>query len=111
TYAGYFDSGKCYQYHYSQNEPERHFYPVSWTNDHRCTSSNAPWSGNFLNWAATQTIDPFRKALTGGYRVRDTPNETWLEKARQDGQDVDPSLYPNRRLPANGNNFNLLRGA
>ena len=27
------------------------------------------WSGNWLNWAATQTIDPFRKALTGGLRV------------------------------------------
>lgn len=37
-----------------------------------------------MNWAATQTIDPFRLALTGGYRVRDTPTETWLEKARHD---------------------------
>ena len=37
-----------------------------------------------MNWAATQTIDPFRKALTGGYRVKDTPTETWVEKAIAD---------------------------
>lgn len=37
-----------------------------------------------MNWAATQTIDPFRKALTGGYRVRDTVTETWVEKAIAD---------------------------
>ncbi len=36
------------------------------------TDTLQEWSGNYLNWAATQTIDPFRKALTGGYRVRDT---------------------------------------
>jgi len=29
-----------------------------------------------MNWAATQTIDPFRSVLTGGYRVKDTPTET-----------------------------------
>lgn len=39
-----------------------------------------------LNWATTQTIDSFRYALTGGYRVKDTTTETWLEKAHNDGQ-------------------------
>src|SRR3546814_11626122 len=52
------------------------------------------WSGNYLNWAATHTIDPFRLALTGGYRVRDTATETWLEKARHDRD----ALYPDRKI-------------
>lgn len=107
-YVGYFDSAKCYAYNYSSAEADRHFYPIGFTSNHRC--SNA-WSGNYLNWAATQTIDPFRKALTGGYRVRDTASETWLEKARHDGQDG-TTLYPNRRIPAgSGDNSALVSGA
>ncbi len=82
-YAGYFDSGKCYIYQHDLVEANRHFYPVRFTTDRRCTGTDE-WSGHFLNWAATQTIDPFRAALTGGYRVRDTVTETWLEKARHD---------------------------
>lgn len=86
-FTGYFDSDKCYRYsHDSANSDRRnsHFYPVSKTSTRNCSGSD--WSGNYLNWAATQTIDPFRSALTGGYRVRDTPTETWLEKARHTGQ-------------------------
>lgn len=86
-FTGYFDSDKCYQYsHDSANADHRnsHFYPVSISTTRNCAGNL--WSGNYLNWAATQTIDPFRSALTGGYRVRDTPSETWLEKARHTGQ-------------------------
>ena len=83
-YTGYFDADKCYNYHYSAIEAERHFYPVRFTVGHVCSHASKEWSGNFMNWAATQTIDPFRLALTGGFRVRDTPDETWLEKARHD---------------------------
>ncbi len=82
TYVGYFDPAKCYGYQYSATESERHFYPVGMAGgNHACAGQ---WSGNFMNWAATQTIDPFRKALTGGYRVKDTPTETWVEKAIAD---------------------------
>lgn len=81
---GYFDSKKCYSYQYSVTESDRHFYPVSVSADYTCPG--AVWSGNFLNWATTQTIDPFRWALTGGYRVKDTITETWVEKARHSGQ-------------------------
>ena len=104
-YIGYFNPNKCYAYNYDANESQRHFYPVSDAANHRCSGQ---WSGNFLNWAATQTIDPFRKVLTGGYRVKDTPTETWLEKARHDGQG---NVYPNRRIPASGNNSSLVSGA
>ena len=35
--------------------------------NHVCnTGATKYWSGNFLNWALTQTIDPFRSALSGG---------------------------------------------
>ena len=100
AYSGYFDSTKCYQYIYTLQESGRHFAPVSHAGaDHSCTVNQKHWSGNYLNWAATQTIDPFRSALTGGYRVKDTPTETWLEKARHDRD----SLFPDRTLatPAN----------
>ena len=103
AYEGYFDSAKCYRYQYSSDEEQRHFYPVSTTSDRRCTGSGQ-WSGNFLNWATTQTIDPFRKVLTGGYRVKDTPTETWLEKARHPGQG---SGFPNREL----NDWGTVQGA
>jgi type IV pilus assembly protein PilY1 len=99
TYVGYFDARKCYEYHYSSTEANRYFYPTGWTDDHRCTGSDE-WSGNFMNWVATQTIDPFRSVLTGGYRVRDTTSQTWLEKARHDGQGG-TNIYPDRSLPNN----------
>ncbi|MBM0107144.1 hypothetical protein JM946_20610 [Steroidobacter sp. S1-65] len=110
VYVGYFDPGKCYRYSYSVTETDRHFAPVSTTATRTCSHAAGLWSGNFLNWAATQTIDPFRKALTGGYRVRDTSTVTWLEKARFDGNGG-TSVYPNRRVPASGNSSSLVRGA
>ena len=85
TYVGYFDSAKCYLYSYSATETDRYFYPAGVASSHACNSSKQ-WSGNYLNWAATQTIDAFRMALTGGFRSTDTTTETRLSKARQDGQ-------------------------
>lgn len=109
AYTGYFDPAKCYKYSYSTTETSRYFYPASAAATHACSSSQQ-WSGNYLNWATTQTIDPFRKALTGGFRVKDTATETWLEKARYDGNGAN-SLFPNRRIPASGNNSTLVSGA
>ncbi|HAI59742.1 MAG TPA: hypothetical protein DCM32_07680 [Xanthomonadaceae bacterium] len=82
-WVGYFDSGKCYEYVWSATEAERHFRPTRFTANNQCAGVNE-WSGHFLNWATTQTIDPFRLALTGGNRVVDTPTTTWLQKARND---------------------------
>lgn len=110
TYVGYFDATKCYKYSYdSSNSSNDHFYPSSITTNHQCSGSGE-WSGNFLDWATTQTIDPFRKALTGGYRVKDTPTETWLQKARQTGQGG-TGVFPNRRIPASGTDSSLVAGA
>ena len=102
-FVGYFDSNKCYEYRYSNDEPYRHFFPLGSASGRTCSDA---WSGNFLNWAATQTIDPFRKVLTGGLRVRDTATETWLEKARHTGQGGG-GIYPRRVL----NGADLIAGA
>lgn len=93
AYSGYFDSDKCYIYTYanaggptnSSNLDNSWFEPNSAANNHHCNGAKQ-WSGNFLNWAATPTIDPFRSALTGGARIRDTKTLTVLQKARHDGQ-------------------------
>lgn len=97
-YLGYFSPFKCYAYHYSTVESERHFYPAGTNTDKRCTGTNGHlWSGNFLNWATMQTIDPFRWALTGGYRVVDTADTTIVEKAWASGQGGTGN-FPNRTL-------------
>lgn len=92
-YYGYFSADFCYRYSSLPtitNQPslnaDHYFYPVRRHNraDHRCNTglNTNEWSGNFLAWATTQTIDTFRLAMTGGYRVRDEVGRTWLQKAR-----------------------------
>lgn len=99
TYLGYFDPNKCYKYQYYATETAtqlRHFYPTGANTAHNCTGADE-WSGNFLNWAATPTIDPFRWAMTGGYRIIDTTTTTILQKSRHSGQG---SLSPDKSLTA-----------
>jgi type IV pilus assembly protein PilY1 len=98
TYLGYFDPNKCYQYQYSATETSRYFYPSGAAVSRACTGTqNTKWAGNFLNWATMQTIDPFRWALTGGYRVVDTTSLTLIEKAWASGQGGTGN-FPNRSL-------------
>jgi type IV pilus assembly protein PilY1 len=79
TYIGYFDPAKCYSYRYTDGTGiDNYFYPDGAATNRTCSGK---WSGNYLNWASMQTIDPFRWALTGGYRVIDTSTLTVLEKA------------------------------
>ena len=88
-YLGYFDPHKCYEYVYvasPTNTNLSHFKPVGQATKRICSGS---WSGNFLNWATMQTIDPFRWALTGGYRVlaetRITPTPLSMEMSVPNG--------------------------
>ena len=84
AYLGYFDPAKCYTYQYNSTTPSSSYFKpsafASGTNGHSCSGA---WSGNFMNWATMQTIDPFRWALTGGYRSVDQTAypQTILEKA------------------------------
>ena len=96
-YLGYFDPDKCYKYVYvaaPSGTNLSHFKPEGKATQRACSGS---WSGNFLNWATTQTIDPFRWALTGGYRVVDTKDLTIIEKAYASGQGG-AGNFPNRTL-------------
>ncbi len=102
TYIGYFDPDKCYDYQWTSDtddgkpavytpgtSDDNYFYPVGKATARTCSSK---WSGNFLNWATMQTIDPFRWALTGGYRSIDTDNLTVLEKAWSGNQGGDSNF-------------------
>jgi type IV pilus assembly protein PilY1 len=101
TFLGYFDPNKCYSYvaDATRNETntgdKSYFNPTGVATGRKCNAVAGTWSGNFLNWAATATIDPFRWAMTGGRRVVDTPSETILEKGYHSGQ----GLFPDRTLP------------
>ncbi len=102
-FIGYFDPDKCYTYRFTSGvraNKNDYFEPagsvVAPGSNRSCTRK---WSGNFLNWATMQTIDTFRWALTGGYRVVDTPSLTVLERAWASGQGGEGN-FPNRSLPA-----------
>lgn len=116
-YLGYFDSEKCYTYNKSAASAARHYFePVGAAAAHVCVGQ---WSGNFLNWALTQTIDPLRLALTGGYRSVDEVGFTLLEKAWASGQGgtvANPSISgatlvkgatPYGAAPYNWTSFNI----
>jgi type IV pilus assembly protein PilY1 len=82
NYPGYFDPAKCYTYQYNSTTPNQSYFQATAfvsANTHQCGGTT--WSGNFMNWASMQTIDPFRQVLTGGYRSVDTSTQTILEKA------------------------------
>jgi type IV pilus assembly protein PilY1 len=101
TYLGYFDADKCYLYRRTDGaSTDNYFYPSSASTGHVCSGK---WSGNFLNWASMQTIDPFRWALTGGYRITDTTAMTVVEKAWASGQGAwgegnEFGNFPNRQI-------------
>lgn len=82
-YLGFFDPNKCYTYTAGVTDAEKFFTPSALATSHLCSGK---WSGNFLNWASMQTIDPFRWVLTGGYRVIDETARTVVEKAWATGQ-------------------------
>ncbi|MEP7296029.1 MAG: PilC/PilY family type IV pilus protein [Burkholderiales bacterium] len=102
-FLGYFDPKKCYTYKYDGSDTAlrptdvtkvTYFQPAGLAAAHVCVGQ---WSGNFLNWAMTHTIDPFRWALTGGFRVVDTPTLTILENAWSDSH---TGLFPDRSISA-----------
>ncbi len=111
TYIGYFDPEKCYRYIYSSSKPsESYFAPDSKASSHACSSSssNALWSGNFLNWASMGAMDAFRKGMTGGHRVVDTKTETILEKTYNYNSGAQtPGSTPDKTIAGS----ELIRGA
>lgn len=117
-YLGYFDPMKCYAYHKEANDADSYFEPIKFKQAINSTcESTSPWDGNFMNWAVTSTIDPFRWVMTGGNRSRDD-NKTYLLKSYDNDQKASgqSSLFPNRevknlesgRTGLSSNNFTLI---
>jgi type IV pilus assembly protein PilY1 len=117
-YIGYFDPFKCYDYAPDAASAPGYFNPIGFTSGYdpvfkytdQPTTATATctgkWSGNFLNWATSQTIDIFRWAMTGGDRSVDTIHGTILEKARHDGQGG-TGQFPDKRI---GRPFGIFKG-
>ncbi|MFT3789862.1 MAG: PilC/PilY family type IV pilus protein [Rudaea sp.] len=89
-FVGYFNPNMCYSYVTNTTHTALfeklvgYFTPVSAASSHVCSGY---WSGNFLNWILTQTIDPLRKTMTGGARIVDEAGgATILQRAYQDSQ-------------------------
>ena len=97
TYIGLFDPAKCYDYKVGDSTTGGGYFSPGGaaTSAHVCSSK---WSGNFLNWATTQTIDTFRSVLTGGYRSIDTATLTILEKAWGSADGSAAANFPNRTM-------------
>lgn len=83
TYLGYFESDRCYDYN-ETNTLDPYFEPAAQTgSNHSCSSK---WSGNYLNWATSHSLDIFRGVLTGGDRSKDQDGITIVEKSKHTGQ-------------------------
>ncbi len=86
-YIGYFDTESCYTYIKNPTESlsqgqtlddYQRFQRSGPATSRMCTNA---FSGNFLNWSASSSIDMLRMALTGGDRLIDTSNLTILQRA------------------------------
>jgi len=109
-YVGYFDGGKCYQYVYRHDDrhdaaTSSYFQPSGAASaNHECASdsSHRLWSGNYLNYAAMQSLDIFRWVMTGGNRLVDDDGAhggtTILQKAKHSGQGG-ANDAPNKSIP------------
>jgi type IV pilus assembly protein PilY1 len=109
-YMGYFDSKTCYRYN-NNNTPanrEDDFFERSGSTNasYYCNTGasgvGTGFSGNYLNYALTSSIDILRLALTGGDRIVDTAGNTVLQRAYLTG-DGDPST--NASFYNNNSNF------
>ncbi|MFT4243811.1 MAG: PilC/PilY family type IV pilus protein [Acidovorax sp.] len=86
-YLGYYDAESCYTYVDSPTETPatgksiadyKRFDRSGAATNRQCTDA---FSGNFLNWASSSSIDMLRLALSGGDRYIDESNLTILQRA------------------------------
>ncbi|MFL6681980.1 MAG: pilus assembly protein [Burkholderiaceae bacterium] len=104
-YVGYLDGAKCYRYVYDSVTPSKSYFQPSGaaSSTHQCAGGGAAplWSGNYLNYAAMQSLDIFRWVMTGGNRVVDLGGNggmTILQKATHSGQGGAGDA-PNKSVP------------
>jgi len=117
-YVGYFDPLRCYTYQYNDTTLDHngvaygnYFYPDGSALASISDSCAGKWSGNFMNWATMQAVDPFRWALTGGYRAVDDVGVTILEKAfAPSNQGSTSNNFPNQAVTSNVNTLTPFSG-
>ena len=82
-YLGYYDAESCYKYNNAPTEVStgaanysdyKRFDRIGAAIARKCTGSVDGFSGNFLNFASSSSIDMLRLALSGGDRIVDTGN-------------------------------------
>jgi type IV pilus assembly protein PilY1 len=104
-YIGYFSATTCYGY--NGTSADGYFQPTGATTaQYYCNTGGAAsgFSGNFLNFAATSSMDILRLALTGGDRLVDVAaGNTVLQRALLPGDPESgnsiPSFYGNTNFP------------
>jgi type IV pilus assembly protein PilY1 len=103
-YVGYFNPLKCYRYTGGNRNLIDGYFSISKNADaaHECGGDS--FSGNFMNWAGSSTIDMLRYALTGGDRAVDTADTTILQRAvlKEDFY-ANATYFPRRSVKAGGN--------
>ncbi|OGB26486.1 MAG: hypothetical protein A3I66_23500 [Burkholderiales bacterium RIFCSPLOWO2_02_FULL_57_36] len=103
-YIGYFNPLKCYQYQGGNRNITDGYFASAGDADalHECGGGR--FSGNFMNWAASSTIDMLRYAWTGGDRIVDTPAMTVLQRAvLKTGFYAKEDYFPRRTVTGGGN--------
>lgn len=78
-YLGYFDTSSCYSYNNAASTNDRYFQRTGAATNRKCGGTG--FSGNFMNWATSSSIDILRYGLTGGDRFIDTASLTVLQRA------------------------------
>jgi len=104
-YVGYFNPLKCYRYVGGNRNIVNGYFAIVKDADvatHECGGET--FSGNFMNWVASSSIDMLRYALTGGDRVIDSEAVTILQRAVLPPDFyANASHFPRRTVTAGGN--------
>lgn len=117
-YLGYYDAEACYVYNNAPTETRPSGVPIAdykrfdrsgAAANRRCNQGTAvnEFSGNFLNWSTSSSIDMLRLALSGGDRIVDTAGLTILQRAVLPNGDPtcmfnSSSNFPAKQLSRNG---------
>ena len=122
-YLGYYDADSCYTYNNAPTETAvapnvisdyKRFDRLGPAAARKCTGTSDGFSGNFLNFASSSSIDMLRLALSGGDRLIDTGTATSsltiLQRAvLSNGDPVcmwnDGSTFPAKVLPRDSGNY------
>ena len=118
-YLGYYDAESCYRYNNTPSEVAssaanysdyKRFDKIGQATSRKCAGSMDGFSGNFLNFASSSSIDMLRLALSGGDRLIDTTSQTILQRAVLSNGDPicmwnDGSTFPAKVLPRDAGNY------